>query len=61
MYGMEEMYEPDEILMDVDTSYENSPDDDLFELSFESEREASEGLTLLMNEVESAEELFSLN
>ena len=61
MYGIEEVYEPDEILMDVDTRFENAQDDDLHELSFETGREASEGFSLLLNEVESAEELFALN
>jgi hypothetical protein len=61
MYGVEELYEPDEILMDVDTRFENYRDDDLHELSFETAHEASEGMSLLLDEVESPEELFNLS
>ena len=60
MYGPEEIYEPDEILMDIDAEQEFRPEDDLHELTFETGHEAAEGMSLLMSDVESPEELFAL-
>jgi hypothetical protein len=55
----EEVYEPDEIFMDEDAFDEDWQDEDLPELSFEREREASEGMSLLLADVESPEALFA--
>jgi len=55
------MYEPDEILLDIDSVSSFEPDDELHELSFETDREAAEGLLMLINDVSSPEELFAEN
>ncbi len=60
MLGMEEFYEPDEILRDVDAENEFRQEDDLHELNFETEREASEGLSILLNDIESPDVLFNI-
>ena len=56
---LEDLYEPDEILRDVDVESPFEPDEELHELSFESVHEASEGLNLLMDDVDSGELLFA--
>ena len=60
MLGYEDIYEPDEIFRDIDTEFESRQEDDLRELSFETEHEAAEGFSLLIDDVESPEELFEL-
>lgn len=59
MIEFSEVYEPDEILLDIDSLSYFEPDDELHELSFETDREAAEGLFLLINDVDSPEELFA--
>lgn len=61
MLELEEVYEPDEILRDVDFFDDVSSDDELYELSFETTREALDGYSLLIDDVESSQDLFSLN
>ena len=56
---LDEVYEPDEILMDVDAVNDFEPEDDLYELTFESEREAAEGYSLLLDDVGFPEALFA--
>ena len=58
MYGMEENYEPDEILRDADAFDEVLYEDEFQELSFETGREAQEGFFLLNNGVDSPEEMY---
>ncbi|MBN1760620.1 MAG: hypothetical protein JW863_19990 [Chitinispirillaceae bacterium] len=58
---LEDIYEPDDILRDVDVESPFEPDEELYELSFESGREAAEGLTMLMDDVDSGEVLFAAN
>jgi len=52
MYGIEEYYEPDEILRDVDFEADFMRDDELEELSFDTGRRASERLSLMMEDGE---------
>lgn len=54
-----EDYAPDEILMDIDSEEYIWPDEELHELSFEDARDAVTGISYLIDEVESPEELFS--
>ena len=61
MLGYEEYYEPDDILRDVDTEDESRQEEEIQELSFETGREAAEGMSLLIDDVESPEELFELS
>ena len=61
MLGYEEYYEPDDILRDVDTEDESRQEEEIHELSFETGREAIEGMSLLIDDVESPEELFELS
>ena len=61
MLGYEEFYEPDDILRDVDTEDESRQEEEIQELSFETGREAAEGMSLLIDDVESPEELFELS
>ena len=61
MLSNDDMYEPDEILLDIDSVSSFEPDDELHELSFETDREAAEGLLMLINDVSSPEELFAEN
>jgi hypothetical protein len=60
MLGYEDIYEPDEILKDVDTEgeIEDEPDKEFSEMTFENGFEAVEGYSLLRSEVESPEDLF---
>jgi hypothetical protein len=60
MLGYEDIYEPDEILKDVDTEgeIEDEPDIEFSEMTFENGFEAVEGYSLLRSEVESPEDLF---
>lgn len=61
MLGYEDVYEPDEILIDVDAAgneYEDRADEEFNEMSFENGIEAAEGYSLLRSEVESPEDLF---
>jgi hypothetical protein len=59
MYELDEVYEPDEILRDIDTGGEYCQEEELPELSFENECEAAEGYSFLIDEVESLQELFA--
>ncbi len=59
MYTLDEFYEPDEIIRDIDTRGEYCQEEELPELSFENECEAAEGYTFLIDEVESPQELFA--
>lgn len=58
LYGMEELYEPDEILRDVDTGLDASMEDDIDEMNFETEHEASEAMALLIEDVGASEEQY---
>ncbi len=60
MLGYFEEYVPDEILMDIESDEYALQDEEIEELSFEGVRDAIEGLSYLRDEVESPEELFSL-
>jgi hypothetical protein len=61
MLGDFEEYVPDEILMDVESEQYVQPDEELRELSFEDANDAIAGISFLSDEVESPEELFSLD
>ena len=56
---LEDNYEPDDILRDVDAESPFEPDEELHELSFESGHEAAEGFTMLMDDVDTGEVLFA--
>jgi len=56
---LDDVYEPDDILRDVDAENPFEPDDELYELSFETGREAAEGLSMLLEEVDTSELLFA--
>lgn len=61
MLGYEDIYEPDEILKDIDAAENESEDgseEEFNEMSFENGIEAAEGYSLLRSEVESPEDLF---
>ena len=60
MLGYEDIYEPDEILkdLDVENDADSEPDEEFCEMSFENGTEAAEGYSLLRSEVESPEDLF---
>ena len=58
---LEDLYEPDEILRDVDAESLFESDEDLYELSFENDREAAEGYSMLIDDVDSREILFAGN
>lgn len=62
MLGYEDIYEPDEILkdLDADSEIEDELDDEFNEMTFENGFEAAEGYSLLRSEVESPEDLFIL-
>ena len=60
MLGDFEEYAPDEILMDFDTEEYSVPDEEFHELSFEDFCDAVAGISYLTDEVETPEELFSL-
>ena len=58
---LEDVYEPDDILRDVDAENLFEPDEELYELSFEGGREAAEGMSMLMEDVDVGEVLFAQN
>lgn len=57
MLGFDDVYEPDEIFMDMDSRYGDWNDEELPELSFELNYEASEGMALLLSSA--GEEVFA--
>lgn len=59
MFELFEMYDPDDLFIEEDSFYEEEPEEDLHELSFEDERDALEGFSFLTSNVESPEELFA--
>lgn len=60
MFDFDYLYEPDEVLMDVDSFDVEWQDEDVSELSFENEKDASEGFALLSADVDSPDELFEM-
>jgi hypothetical protein len=61
MLGDFEEYAPDEILMDIESEQYVQPDEEYRELSFEDMRDAIAGISFLSDELDSPEELFSLD
>ncbi|NLL13743.1 MAG: hypothetical protein GX267_10090 [Fibrobacter sp.] len=61
MLGDFEEYVPDEILMDIESDVYIQPDEEIRELDFEDVHDAAVGISFLSDEVDSPEELFSLD
>jgi hypothetical protein len=51
MYGIEEYYEPDDILRDIDTETDYVREEELEELSFDSGIKETERLSFMMEDV----------